>query len=53
MRRTENKDMITERDRIKVEGRIMIVNRMKILRRTENENKIIDRYRRKVEGGLM
>jgi hypothetical protein len=45
--------MIMERDRIKVEERIMIVSRMKIWRRTENECKIIDRDMMKVGGGLM
>ncbi len=49
MRRTENKDMIMERDRIKVEGRIMVVDNMKIWRRDENVYKIIDRDKMKAE----
>jgi hypothetical protein len=52
-KRTENKDMIMERDRIKVEGRIMVVSHMKIWRSTENEYQIIGREKMKVEGGLM
>ncbi len=45
--------VIMERDRIKVEGRIMIVNKIKIGRRTENKNMIRVRDRIKVEGRIM
>jgi hypothetical protein len=49
-RRTENKKVIMQRDRIKVEGRIMVVDNIKIRRRTENKDMIMERDRIKVEG---
>jgi hypothetical protein len=39
-RTTENKDMIMERDRIKVEERIMVVDKLRTGRRTENKDMI-------------
>jgi hypothetical protein len=45
--------MIMERDRIKVEERIMAVDNIKIGRRTENKDMIMDRDRIKVEGRIM
>jgi hypothetical protein len=45
--------MIMERDRIKVEGRIMAVDIIKIGRRTENKDMVMDRDRIMVEGRIM
>ena len=53
MRRTENKDMIMERDRIKVEGRIMVVDNIKIGQWSENKDIIRKRDGLKTEGMVM
>ncbi len=42
MRRTENKDMIMERDRIKAGGRIMAVETIKIEQSTESKDMMMD-----------
>jgi hypothetical protein len=39
---TENKNIIMDRDRIKVEGRIMVVDNIKIGKRTENKGMIME-----------
>jgi hypothetical protein len=48
-RRTENKDMIMERDRVKAGVRIMVVDNTKIGRRTENKDMIMERDKFKAE----
>ncbi len=42
-----------ERDRIKVEGRIMVVHNIKTGRRKENKDMIMERARIKVEERIM